>query len=507
MTICMMLLFVCGIMGAQTNNSQAGRYSQEELTERQRVEEEKYKMACKTGSIILLKEYLELYPNGKHREDVKNRIADYDLWAKAKAENTVAAYENYIQNSKTNNYLSQANSAIAAIKEEEVKAEARAKAEASAKAAAFEISSTSAHFSADGGTKTFTVSSGSPWRIGASPASWGTLTKNGNTLTLKVIANHQSSSREDWFSVVTASKTIRVNITQAAAASVSTSSSATTSTRSSSVSSLLVNGTSAVHNISFGQYGGCEEIRVTTNASGYELSSTPSWCSVYNKTSEGFTLGCRENKSSYSRRDDMEVIAGDKSVRINVYQDANSIKERRRRSGGWLNMPIGFEGGISLYKDYSWNVNGVLGLRIGNYADIFQLELGVLPGLMSVNQHYTEDSGYGDNYYGDYGYDYDYSSPTEESVRVNSFYLPLYASLKISSRSGDVYFKITGIYNQIIETPYMGSHSARVGFGTAAKTFEWDWAYVQYNSQDSYSSSPLMPELMFGMRMAWFITR
>jgi len=53
---------------------------------------------------------------------------------------------------------------------------------------ALSVSKSNLSFSSYGGTETITVS-GSSWSISVNPASWGHLTRSGNTLTLKVDAN------------------------------------------------------------------------------------------------------------------------------------------------------------------------------------------------------------------------------------------------------------------------------------------------------------------------------
>ena len=76
------------------------------------------------------------------------------------------------------------------------------------------VSKTDISFGSNGGTDNIEVSSNSFWSISVNPASWGHLTRNGNTLTLKVDANYTGSQRTDYFIIKSGSLEKRVNITQ-----------------------------------------------------------------------------------------------------------------------------------------------------------------------------------------------------------------------------------------------------------------------------------------------------
>ena len=91
------------------------KLEQQKAAERQRVERQNYERACQNGTLEAYKEYLKMYPNGKFVSDINNRIADYDLWSKAKAANTIDAYSNYIRNSRFKSYIDEAKEAIAEL--------------------------------------------------------------------------------------------------------------------------------------------------------------------------------------------------------------------------------------------------------------------------------------------------------------------------------------------------------------------------------------------------------
>lgn len=326
----------------------------------------------------------------------------------------------------------------------------------------FEISDASANFSENGGTKTFTITTTGPWQIEKSTSSWGHLTKNNNSLTLKVDANTKLTPRTDFFTIKSGNKLLRVDISQLAAKPY-----------------LTVDGSSDKVSLNFSSYGSRKYITVNTNLDNYEIWGKPAWCQITNRNATGFYLRCNSNNSSYSRSDYMEVRSSGKTVRINIAQSCDIDKYYRRKNGGWINMAIGVEGGYGP-KEGSWYSNGIVGMRIGNYRDLFQFELGVAPGVVS---------------------DYDSS--------VN-FHLPAYASLKLSAKTGAFYFKMGGAYNLVRDKLSEGKYSLRAGFGSAWKHFEWDWAFIQLNaSNDYYNTKNLFDSsnMMVGMRMAWYITR
>ena len=80
---------------------------------------------------------------------------------------------------------------------------------------ALSVSKTELSFGSNGGIESLTVSTGSSWSISVYPASWGYLTRSGDILTLKVDANPNRESRNDYFIIKSKSESLRVNISQA----------------------------------------------------------------------------------------------------------------------------------------------------------------------------------------------------------------------------------------------------------------------------------------------------
>lgn len=83
-------------------------------------------------------------------------------------------------------------------------------------ATCLDVSTSDVEFSADGGTKTITVSTDGSWEFGTDTESWIDLSRSGNTITLDVSSYSGSSGRNDYFTIKSGNLEKRINITQAA---------------------------------------------------------------------------------------------------------------------------------------------------------------------------------------------------------------------------------------------------------------------------------------------------
>lgn len=165
----------------------------------------------------------------------------------------------------------------------------------------FSISSQYASFDSDGGNRTFTVSSSAAWKISVNTANWGHLSRSGNTLYLRVDANNSSSSRTDYFTISSGSKSIRVDISQGKGNSL------TVSTES----------------LSFSSAGGSRTITVNSNSSWKIGTKTYDWghLSINGNT---VTLRVDANTSTSSRTDYFTIKSGNLEKRINISQSGNT---------------------------------------------------------------------------------------------------------------------------------------------------------------------------------------
>lgn len=165
----------------------------------------------------------------------------------------------------------------------------------------FSISSQYASFGSDGGNRTFTVSSSATWKISVSTANWGHLSRSGNTLYLRVDANNSSSSRTDYFTISSGSKSIRVDISQGKGNSL------TVSTES----------------LSFSSTGGSRTITVNSSSSWKTGTKTYDWGHL-STNGNTVTLRVDANTSTSSRTDYFTIKSGNLEKRINISQSANT---------------------------------------------------------------------------------------------------------------------------------------------------------------------------------------
>ena len=109
--------------------------------------------------------------------------------------------------------------------------------------ASLSVSTDNLSFDASGGSQTITISSSDTWRIGTNTYSWGHLEKDGNRLTVRVDANTEINSRNDYFTIKSGNIEKRVNISQ--------SGQTTTSSKSAVIKSVTVSNNAVVN----GKYG------------------------------------------------------------------------------------------------------------------------------------------------------------------------------------------------------------------------------------------------------------
>ena len=165
----------------------------------------------------------------------------------------------------------------------------------------FSISSQYVSFGSDGGNRTFTVSSSAAWKISVNTANWGHLSRSGNTLYLRVDANNSSSSRTDYFTISSGSKSIRVDISQGKGNSLTVSS----------------------ESLSFPSAGGSRTITVNSSSSWRIGTKTYDWGHL-STNGNTITLRVDANTTTSSRTDYFTVKAGNLEKRINISQSGGT---------------------------------------------------------------------------------------------------------------------------------------------------------------------------------------
>lgn len=96
--------------------------------------------------------------------------------------------------------------------------------------------------------------------------------------------------------------------------------------------------------ISFDSPGGSISISVDTNLSSYTINLLPTWCTVQ-KYDKYFVINCNSYNASTLRKDYFNVIAGDKTIRVNVVQQGTSQKTEASLSLSKTNLYFSKNGG------------------------------------------------------------------------------------------------------------------------------------------------------------------
>jgi len=204
----------------------------------------------------------------------------------------------------------------------------------------FSISSQYVSFGSDGGNRTFTVSSSAAWKISVNTANWGHLSRSGNTLYLRVDANNSSSSRTDYFTISSGSKSIRVDISQGKGNSLTVSS----------------------ESLSFLPAGGSQTITVNSSSSWRIGTKTYDWGHL-STNGNTITLRVDANTTTSSRTDYFTVKADNLEKRINISQSggtASSSKDATIKSVSVSNnADVDGEKGLSV--NVSFNISGMKG--------------------------------------------------------------------------------------------------------------------------------------------------
>lgn len=191
------------------------------------------------------------------------------------------------------------------------------------------ISPSSLSFDAAGGSKTINISSNTEWTAYATVASWGHLTRKGNTLTLTVDANTGTNNRSTYFKVKAGELEKQVNISQ----------NGITPTLSVSPTSL-----------SFDASGGSRTITISTNVDWSISINTASWGHL---TQSGNTLTLRvdANTSSTERNDYFIIKAGSKEARVNISQKAAKTTTIEKV---WVEHNIAYTTYNQVWNGYFW---------------------------------------------------------------------------------------------------------------------------------------------------------
>ena len=406
---------------------------QKELDERRRVEKAKYEKACKQGTLDLLQEYLKLYPKGKYVQDVKNRIFDFDLWSHAVSVNTIEGYNDYLKKSKFKSFSPQAQEAIQELN---------------------------------------------------SVNEWNKLRKSTSINDINIfISKYPRSSKL---------KNAQNRIHELNAVDYYNNNQLSLAYNE----FINAGGKYAIESSNRAIFEKCEEYHEYKQLSSFSkeddlikfLNRYPS-SSYANEISNWIAKSKAKSLTMYSgeysfnqalsyAKDDETKKFVESYVRNckSSYSQYKRVQRRNRHNAngrliqfGFEMMDLGFN--PSSYEEYEsdldivWYYNLGLSIKIGNYRDPVQFEIGAKPGLIG------------------YTIWYDY-----EDESKSKFHLPLYAKLKVNlcnlGSKSKLYINATGYYNAIKEDFLENDFAIAGGLGVA--WYHWDWSM--------YYKSDIKPE-------------
>ena len=202
--------------------------------------------------------------------------------------------------------------------------------------------------SASATTEYITVTSNTAWDIQRSGGSMYSVTRSGNTLTIRVTANTTTQSREDYFYVKTTDGSISKKITLKQSGKVISNSS--TSAANSTSSTLSIS-----QSYIYSSYDGSTRyLTVTSNTEWEVLYATGSMYSV-TRSGNQLTIRINYNSSNTSRKDFFKVKTkdGSKEVKVTIEQGANS--SAKATSSSKNARTTSYNSGLTAYDKYTQN--------------------------------------------------------------------------------------------------------------------------------------------------------
>lgn len=145
---------------------------------------------------------------------------------------------------------------------------------------------------------------------------------------------------------------------------------------------------------SFPYNGGSQIFYVNTDGDSYTIDNLPSWCYVSQKNNTSFTLQCKPTTSSSLRTDWFRVKSGDKTVKIDISQLANTNIITGSIDKIWVEHNVIQYVGLLPQKGMKihvkFTVNNMLN-KTGNIAAFFNFQNGTK--LMDYNMAYRALDG------------------------------------------------------------------------------------------------------------------
>ncbi len=224
------------------------------------------------------------------------------------------------------------------------------------------VSKETLSFQSSGGSESITVyTNASSYSVYLLP-SWCSVQKYAGYFVITCGANSLSTSRADYFNVITGGKSVRINVSQSSV------------TKKMGTTLTLSKG-----NLSYPSSGGnSEAITVYSNASTYSFSFVPSWCTVQ-KFSNYFIVSCSANNWTQARSDWFKVIAEDKEVIVYINQSGTTNSSKYLKCFNCPNAKYTWGISAGYIQKSNDNTEGIqLGLRI---EPLFKYGFGLNTGL------------------------------------------------------------------------------------------------------------------------------
>lgn len=391
-----------------------------------KIEKDAYDSACKTSTLDAFRSFLKKYPKSQYAKDVQNRIKDFDLWTVAKKNNTIQAYNSYLQHSQYKTFTKEAKAAIediTAVSEwQNIKTTTNL-----AEVQAYIKKYPNASCISEAKKKGHELKGVQYYNSGNLASAYREFTEAGGKYALSY--NNRS----------TFDKCLEYH-------DFSLLSSYSTESELSNFLKKYPNSTYST------QVSNWIAIAKAKNFSMYTGEYTYQSTLAYAKDE--------------STRNQVKKYYEAKQKEYSRYKKEQRRKERRK-DGGIVNIGIELSDiafNPNAYEDYEseidyfmyWNLG--IGIKLGNYKSPIQFEVGAKPGLTFYTLWYS------------------YDDETE-----HSFHLPLYARLKINITGGDYskwYIDGVGYYNMIKDSSLEGDYSASLGMGVSWR--HWDWRILYY---------------------------
>lgn len=227
-------------------------------------------------------------------------------------------------------------------------------------------------FEAAGGTKNLTITTNGDWNIGTSNMSWIHLSKDGNSVTVRIDTNPNTIERSSSFTIKASNIEKQVNVSQKAG----------------TIALLL-----SQQELVFGASGGTKSIVVTSTNSWSISTGMVSWGHL-TQESNSLIVRVDPNPTSSSRTDWFEIKSGNMTKRVNVSQEAGlvtlSLSTQNlsfSSNGGTQTITISTNGNWSVGTDtYSWG-------HLSKNGDKLEVRVDPNTGVDSRTDYFTIKAG------------------------------------------------------------------------------------------------------------------